>query len=61
MPFVFDDTVRANVALDRDGIDDERVWEALRLAQADEFVKRLPHGLPSGPGLCGVQLTASQS
>jgi ABC-type multidrug transport system fused ATPase/permease subunit len=60
VPFVFDDTVRANVALDRDGIDDERVWAALRLAQADEFVKRLPDGLDTMVGERGTSLSGGQ-
>ncbi|HEY2674011.1 MAG TPA: ABC transporter ATP-binding protein, partial [Rugosimonospora sp.] len=42
VPFVFDDSVRGNVTLDRDGIDDAEVWQALRLAQADGFVAALP-------------------
>ncbi|HET8659241.1 MAG TPA: ABC transporter ATP-binding protein [Micromonosporaceae bacterium] len=39
--FVFDDTVRGNVALGRAGVDDDAVWQALRLAQADGFTSRL--------------------
>jgi ABC-type multidrug transport system fused ATPase/permease subunit len=46
VPFAFDDTVRANVSLDRAGIDDEQVWWALRLAQADGFVARLSSSEP---------------
>jgi len=60
VPFVFDDTVRANVALDRAGIDDERVWAALRAAQADGFVARLPDGLDSVLGERGVVLSGGQ-
>ncbi|HET8658909.1 MAG TPA: ABC transporter ATP-binding protein, partial [Micromonosporaceae bacterium] len=60
VPFVFDDTVRANVALDRAGIDDERVWAALRAAQADGFVARLPDGLDSVLGERGVILSGGQ-
>ncbi|MBM0237218.1 ABC transporter ATP-binding protein, partial [Micromonospora sp. ATA32] len=37
VPFVFDDTVRANITLDRPGIGDDDVWAALRLAEADGF------------------------
>jgi len=58
--FVFDDTVRANVALDRVGIDDERVWWALRLARADGFVARLPDGLDTTLGERGVILSGGQ-
>ncbi len=41
--FLFDDTVRGNVTLGAD-LDDEQVWAALRLAQADRFVDALPAG-----------------
>jgi ABC-type multidrug transport system fused ATPase/permease subunit len=60
VPFVFDDTVRANVALDRAGLDDGRIWEALRLAQADGFVARLPSGLDTMLGERGVILSGGQ-
>jgi ABC-type multidrug transport system fused ATPase/permease subunit len=60
VPFVFDDTVRANVALDRGGIDDERVWEALRLAEADGFVASLSGGLDTVLGERGVILSGGQ-
>jgi ABC-type multidrug transport system fused ATPase/permease subunit len=60
VPFVFDDTVRGNVTLDRPGIDDEAVWEALRLAQADRFVAALPDGLDTTVGERGTSLSGGQ-
>jgi ABC-type multidrug transport system fused ATPase/permease subunit len=60
VPFVFDDTVRANVALDRDGVDDGEVWAALRLAQADGFVARLPDSLDTAVGERGTSLSGGQ-
>ncbi|MBX6750271.1 MAG: ABC transporter ATP-binding protein [Micromonosporaceae bacterium] len=60
IPFVFDDTVRGNVALDRAGIDDDQVWRALQLAQADGFVKRLPAGLSTPLGERGTSLSGGQ-
>lgn len=64
VPFGFDDTVRANVSLDRvlDGhsIDDDRVWRALRLAQADGFVAALPDGLDTVVGERGTSLSGGQ-
>ena len=41
-PFLFSTSVADNIRLDRDGRDG--VGEAARLAQADEFVTRLPDG-----------------
>jgi ATP-binding cassette subfamily B protein len=60
VPFVFDDTVRGNVTLERDGVDDDEVWSALRLAQADGFVAKLPAGLDTEVGERGTSLSGGQ-
>jgi len=60
VPFVFDDTVRGNVTLDREGIGDEDAWAALRLAQADGFVARLPESLDTAVGERGTSLSGGQ-
>jgi ABC-type multidrug transport system fused ATPase/permease subunit len=58
--FGFDDAVRANVSLDRPGIDDPQVWRALRLAQAEGFVAALPGGLDTVVGERGTSLSGGQ-
>jgi len=58
--FGFDDTVRANVSLDRPGIDDAAVWRALRLAQAEGFVAAMPDGLATLVGERGTSLSGGQ-
>jgi ABC-type multidrug transport system fused ATPase/permease subunit len=60
IPFVFDDTVRGNVALDRARVDDTTTEAALRLAQADGFVDRLPDGLATAVGERGTSLSGGQ-
>ncbi|RZU77170.1 ABC-type multidrug transport system fused ATPase/permease subunit [Micromonospora kangleipakensis] len=60
VPFVFDDTVRANITLDRPGIGDDEVWAALRLAEADGFVAALPDGLDTMVGERGTSLSGGQ-
>ncbi|MFI5933455.1 ABC transporter ATP-binding protein [Actinoplanes sp. NPDC051494] len=60
IPFVFDDTVRGNVTLDRDGIDDDATWKALRMAQAEGFVEKLPGGLDTAVGERGTSLSGGQ-
>ncbi|MFB9544172.1 ABC transporter ATP-binding protein [Micromonospora sagamiensis] len=60
VPFVFDDTVRANITLDRPGISDDDVWAALRLAEADGFVAALPEGLDTRVGERGTSLSGGQ-
>ena len=60
--FMIDSSIRKNVAFgypDED-IDDRKVWEALREAQLDEFVKGLPDGLDTGIGERGIRLSGGQ-
>ena len=57
--FVFEDSVRENVTLGLP-MTDEEVWAALRLAQADRFVARLPDGLNSVVGERGATLSGGQ-
>ncbi|WP_029723408.1 ABC transporter ATP-binding protein [Salinispora cortesiana] len=60
VPFVFDDSVRANITLDRPGLGDEQVWAALRLAGAEGFVAALPEGLDTRVGERGTSLSGGQ-
>lgn len=62
MIFMLDDTIRSNVAfgVPREQIDDDRVWETLREAQLDEFVRNLPEGLDTGIGERGIRLSGGQ-
>ncbi|MGD8201177.1 ABC transporter ATP-binding protein [Ornithinimicrobium sp. W1679] len=57
--FMFDDTVRGNVTLGEDCADED-VWEALRIAQGDGFVRALPHGLDTVIGERGGTLSGGQ-
>ncbi|MPN31820.1 Protein glycosylation K [bioreactor metagenome] len=60
--YLMDDSIRANVALGvpPDDIDDERVWESLKLAQADGFVAAMPDKLATKVGDNGVKLSGGQ-
>jgi ATP-binding cassette, subfamily B, bacterial len=57
--FLFDDSVRGNVTLGAE-IPDDEVWAALRLAQADRFVRALPDGLDTRVGERGTTLSGGQ-
>jgi ABC-type multidrug transport system fused ATPase/permease subunit len=57
--FLFDDTIRDNVALDRD-VTDEEIWAALEVAQAAEFVRALPDGLDTRLAERGASLSGGQ-
>jgi ABC-type multidrug transport system fused ATPase/permease subunit len=60
IPFVFDDTVRANLALDRPGLDDDRLWDALVAAGAEKFTAALEAGLDTEVGERGTTLSGGQ-
>jgi ABC-type multidrug transport system fused ATPase/permease subunit len=57
-PFLFPMSIASNIAFGLTDIDRERIVEAARIACADEFIRRLPHGYDSvlsehGGGLSG--------
>ncbi len=62
MIFMLDDTIRRNVAfgVPEEKIDEERIWEVLREARLDTFVKTLPEGLDTGIGERGIRLSGGQ-
>ena len=62
MIFMLDDTIRSNVAfgVPAEEIDESRLWEVLREAQLDEFVRSLPAGLDTGVGERGIRLSGGQ-
>ncbi len=62
MIFMLDDSIRRNVAfgVPDDKIDEERLWEVLREAQLDEYVRTLPEGLDTGIGERGIRLSGGQ-
>lgn len=57
--FLFDASVRDNVAMGRD-IDDDRIWWALTLCAADDFVRSHPDGLDAQVGRGGRSLSGGQ-
>jgi ATP-binding cassette subfamily C protein len=60
--YVLDDTIQNNVAfgVEKEFLDEEKVWAALRLAQLDSFVKGLPGGLGTMIGENGVLFSGGQ-
>ncbi|MDX6279033.1 MAG: ATP-binding cassette, subfamily bacterial, partial [Kribbellaceae bacterium] len=57
--WLFDDTIRGNITLGGEYADED-VWDALRIAQGDGFVKALPHGLDTKVGERGTTLSGGQ-
>ena len=60
--FMIDSSIRKNVAfgVPDEEIDDEKVWQALKEAQLDEFVRGLPEGLDTSIGERGIRISGGQ-
>lgn len=59
--YMLDDSIRNNIAFgDKDNIDDARIWEALKQAQLDDFVREMEEGLDTVIGEAGVRLSGGQ-
>jgi ABC-type multidrug transport system fused ATPase/permease subunit len=58
--FVFDTTLRENVALAREGASDVEVEAAVRAAQLESWVETLPNGLDTLLGERGVRMSGGQ-
>jgi ABC-type multidrug transport system fused ATPase/permease subunit len=59
-PFLFSTTVRENIAFGRPDLSDDEVERVARLAQAHEFVERLPQGYETVIGERGITLSGGQ-
>jgi len=59
-PFLFSATVRENITFGAPGLGDEEVVRIARLAQAHEFVERLPDGYDTVIGERGITLSGGQ-
>ena len=59
-PFLFSTTVRENIAFGRPEMSDDEVERVARLAQAHEFVERLPQSYDTVIGERGITLSGGQ-
>jgi len=59
-PFLFSASVRENITFGAPGLDDAEVERIARLAQAHEFVERLPDGYETIIGERGITLSGGQ-
>jgi len=60
-PYLFNDTVAANIKLACPGASDALVKDAARLAHADEFIEKLPQGYATMIGERGARLSSGQA
>jgi subfamily B ATP-binding cassette protein MsbA len=58
--FLFDGTIRENVAFSRPGACEDQILAACRIARVDEFAERFPDGYDTVIGERGVKLSGGQ-
>ena len=59
-PFLFDDTLAANIAYGRPGATQAQIEDAARAAAAHEFISALPDGYQTRAGEAGLRLSGGQ-
>ncbi|MDM1453946.1 ABC transporter ATP-binding protein [Myroides odoratimimus] len=57
---LFNDTIKNNLKLGKEDATDEEIMQALKIANAYEFVKDLPHGIDTNIGDAGNKLSGGQ-
>jgi len=60
-PYLFQDSVGENLRIAKSGAGDDELWEALHLANLDDWVRSLPEGLYTPIGERGRRLSGSQA
>ncbi len=60
-PYLFNDTIAANIRLSRPDADQSAVLQAARQAHADEFIQEMPASYETKIGERGVRLSAGQA
>lgn len=60
--YLLDDSIRHNIAfgIEEADIDEEKVWQAVRKAQMEEYIDTLPDGIETVVGERGVRLSGGQ-
>jgi len=57
---LFNDTIGRNIAYGRDNVSEEAIWQAVRAADLEQFIRSLPEGLQTMVGDRGVRLSGGQ-
>ena len=60
--YIIDDTIRNNIAFgeEKGTVKDEDVWNALKIAKLDDFIRELPEGLDTRVGEFGIRFSGGQ-
>lgn len=60
MPILFNASLRFNITMGDESIDDAKIYEALRTAQLEDMLKNMPQGLETLVGRHGIRLSGGQ-
>jgi ATP-binding cassette subfamily B protein len=59
-PYLFSGTIASNLQYGKDDATEEEMWEALRVAQAEDFVRAMPGGLDAVIAQGGTNVSGGQ-
>jgi ATP-binding cassette subfamily B protein len=59
-PYLFSGTVASNLGYGKENASEEEMWEALRIAQAEDFVRAMPEGLNATIAQGGSNVSGGQ-
>ena len=59
-PYLFSGTVASNLRYGKDDATEDEMWEALRIAQAEDFVREMPGGLEATIAQGGTNVSGGQ-
>ncbi len=60
MPILFNNTLRFNITMGNEKINDEKIYKALEIAQLKENIDKMPKGLDTIVGKHGIRLSGGQ-
>lgn len=59
-PALFNDTIRANLTMGKQNVEDAQLWQALEIAQLDQTIREQEQGLDTIVGRNGMRLSGGQ-
>lgn len=59
-PYIFDMSIKDNLLLAKSSATDEEIWDSIKKASLDEFVRSLPNGIDTQVGESGIKLSGGQ-